>query len=113
MTTFMQRSTRHFLMIKAVREIKGEIEKAGLDNLKMLAEAGVSIIGTYLNGCSPEEQARIRRDFNALLQLGVTPEMVLSEVIRQMPKLAPIIEGKEGYKKSDIQKLETFLKEGQ
>ncbi|GAH18618.1 unnamed protein product, partial [marine sediment metagenome] len=51
----------------------------------------------------------IRRDFNALLQLGVTPEMLLSEVIRQMPKLAPIIEGKEGYKKSEIQKLETFL----
>ena len=110
MTTFMQRSARHFLTIKAVREIKGEMEKAGLDNLKILAEAGVSIIGTYLNGCSPEEKARIKRDFNTLLQLGVTPEMVLSEVTRQSPELAPIIESKQDYKKSELEKLEAFLK---
>lgn len=110
--TFMQRSARHFMTIKAVREIKGEIEKAGLENLKTLADAGISIIGTYLNGCAPEEKARIRRDFNALLQLGVTPEMVLSELVRQMTELAPIIEGRQDYKKSEIQKLGAFLKEG-
>ena len=109
MTAFMQRTARNFLTIKAVREIRKEIEKAGLDNLKTLADAGISIIGTYLNGCSPEKKAKIRRDFNALLQLGVTPEMVLSELFRQMPELAPIIEGKQDYKKTDLQKLEEFL----
>ncbi|GAI68114.1 unnamed protein product, partial [marine sediment metagenome] len=30
---------------------------------------------------------------------------------RQMPEIAPIMEGKEGYKKTEIEKLEQFLKE--
>ncbi len=109
--SFMQRSAKHFLIIKAAREFKKEIEKAGLDNLKVLADAGISIMGTYLNGCSPQEKARIKRDFNALLQLGVTPEMVLSEVTRQMPELVPIIESKTDYMKTELQGLEQFLKE--
>ena len=110
MTSFMQRSARHFVLIKAARQIRQEIEKAGLDNLKILAEAGKSIVGTYLNGCSPQEKAMYRRDLNALLQMGVTPEILLSEVARQMPELAPIMEGKEGYKLSEIRNLLSFLK---
>jgi len=99
------------MTIKAGKKIKGEIEKAGMDNLKILAENGVSVVGTYLKGCSPKEQAELRRDFNNLLSMGITAEMVLDEVTRQMPELAPIMTGKEGYRKAEIQKINEFLKE--
>ncbi|MBA7674021.1 hypothetical protein ES703_82228 [subsurface metagenome] len=112
MTSFMQRSAKHFVLIKAVRQIKQEIEKAGLDNLKILAENGRSIVGTYLNGCSPQEKAIYKRDLNALLQMGITPDTLLGELARQMPDLAPTMEGKDDYKKSEIQNFERFLKEG-
>lgn len=111
MTTFMQRSAKHFFKIKAARQIKGEIEKAGVDNLKILAEAGKSIVGTYLQGCSPQEKATYRRDLNALLKTGVSADMLLEEVARQMPEIAPIIKEKQDYKKLEIQELERFLKE--
>lgn len=110
--SFMERSARHFLMIKAAREFKKEIEQAGLENLKALADAGISIVGTYLQGCSPSEKTRIKRDFNALLQMGITPDMVLSELPRQMPELVLIMEGKENYKRGEVEKLEAFVKEG-
>ncbi|MBA7668303.1 hypothetical protein ES703_76413 [subsurface metagenome] len=109
MTSFMKRSAKHFLVIKAAREIKQEIEKAGLDNLKILADAGHSIVGTYLNGCSPQEKARYKRDLNALLQMGVTPDMLLDEVARQLPELAPIMQGEKAYKENEVKKLELFL----
>ena len=110
MTSFMQRSARHFLTIKAAREIKQEIEKAGLDNLKTLADAGTSIVGTYLNGCSPSEKAKNKQVLNTLLQMGVTPDMLLEEITRQMPQIAPIMEGREGYKLGEIRNLYSFLK---
>lgn len=110
MTSFMQRSAKVFLKIKAAREIRQEIEKAGLDNLITLAEAGISIIATYLNGCSPQEKATYRQQLNALFQMGVTPDMLLEEVARQMPEIAPIIAEKEGYKKAEEEKLLLFLK---
>ncbi|GAI79200.1 unnamed protein product, partial [marine sediment metagenome] len=78
--SFMERSARHFLTIKAARELRKEIEKAGLENLKILAEAGTSIVQTYLNGCSPSEKAQYRRDLNALSQLEIAPDMVLTEL---------------------------------
>lgn len=111
MSSFTQRAARNFLTIKAARQFKQEIEKAGLDNLKTLAAAGSSIVGTYLNGCSPEEKARIRRDLNTLLQLGITPDMILIELVRQLPEIAPIMENRQGYKESELQELERFLKE--
>lgn len=111
--SFMERSARHFLTIKAAKEFKKEIEQAGLDNLKILADNGISIVGTYLQGCSPSEQTRIRRDFNALLQMGITPDMVLTELSGQMPELVPIMEGKENYKRGEIENLEAFVKEEQ
>ena len=110
MTSFMERSARNFLLIKATRQIRQEIEKAGLDNLKILANSGISILETYFNGCSPQEKAAYRRDLNALFQMGVTPDMLLGEVTKQMPEIAPIIEGKEGYKKAEVEKLLSFLK---
>ena len=108
--SFMQRSARNFLLIKATRKITGEIEKAGLDNLKILADKGISIVGTYLNGCSPEEKVAYKRDLNALLQMGVSPDMLLEEIARQMPTLVPIMEKKQDYKKSEIRNLEAFLR---
>lgn len=107
--SFIARTAKHFLAIKAARFFRQELEKAGLDNLKILAEAGISIVGTYLDYCSPSEKAQIRQDLGPLLQLGVTPDMVLEELIRQMPEIAPIIEGKEGYKKAEVEKLILFL----
>ncbi|GAI72342.1 unnamed protein product [marine sediment metagenome] len=107
----MERSARHFLTIKAARELRKEVEQAGLENLKILAEAGTSIVGTYLQSCSPSEKAQYRRDLNALSQMGITPDMVLSELARQMPEVAPIMEGKEGYKRGEVEKLEAFVRE--
>ncbi len=111
MTSFTERTARHFMTIKAAKGIKKKIEKAGMDNLKILAENGVSVVGTYLQGCSPKEKAELRRDFNNLISMGITVEMVLDEVIRQMPDLAPIMVGKDGYKKAELQKTSEFLKE--
>ena len=108
---FLQRAAKHFVVINAARLIKQEIEKAGLDNLKILAEAGKSIVGTYLNGCSAQEKATYRRDLSALMQMGVTPDMLLEEVTRQMPVLRPIMRGNDNYKKKEIESLERFLKE--
>jgi len=110
MTTLKVRIARKFLVIKAAKEIKKEIEKAGLDNLKILAENGRSIVGTYLNGCSPQEKATYKRDLGTLLQLGVTPDMLLNEIARQLPELKPTMEGKEGYKESEIKQLELFVR---
>lgn len=110
--TFASRAAHHFLTIKAATEIGREIEQAGLDNLKILADAGKSIVGTYLNGCSPQEKATYRRDLTTLLQMGITPDMILDELVRQMPELAPIIGGRDDYKRGEIENLEAFVKEG-
>ena len=109
--SFIASTAKHFLAIKAARFFRQELEKAGLDNLEILAEAGISIVGTYLDYCSPQEKGQIKRDLGTLLQMGVTPDMVFEELTRQMPELAPIIEEKEGYKKAEVEKLISFLKE--
>jgi len=111
MTTFMQRSAKHYFIIKAARQIKGEIEKAGLDNLKILAEAGKSIVGTYLKNCSPKEKAIHKQELNFLLQRGVSADMLLEAVIKEMPEIASIVASKQDYKRLEIQALERFLKE--
>lgn len=113
MTSFMRRSGRRFFVIKAAREIRQEIEKAGLDNLITLCENGISIVTTYLNGCSPQEQAAYRRELNTLLQMGVTADMLLEEIARQMPKIVPIMERQLDYKKMELENLEAFLRGGQ
>lgn len=108
--SFTQRAARHLLTIKAAKEIKKEIEKAGMDNLKVLAERGVSIVGTYLQALSPKEKEEYRRNFNSLLAMGITPEMILDEVARQMPELSPIMKEKDGYRKAELKKVSQFLK---
>ncbi len=109
--SFLERSAKHFLAKKAAREIREKIEQAGIDNLKALADAGKSIIGIYLKGCSPEEKKKIRQDGNTLAKLGVTPEMVLEEVAGQNKELGSIMEKRKDYKKNELKNLEAFLKE--
>jgi len=108
--SFMARSAKYFLTTKAARQIIKEIKQAGVDNLKILADKGVSIVGTYLNGCSPAEKAAYKRDLNALLQWGITAEMILDEVARLWPELADIMNERENYKESEIEQLNAFLK---
>ena len=111
MTSFSKRAAKHFVLIKAAKEFKKEIEKAGVDNLTTLADAGQSIIGTYLRGCSEKERGRLRKDLNTLLQMGITVDMLLDEVARQIPKVGPIMKTRERYRKSEIQNVTAFLKE--
>jgi len=111
MTRFIARTAKHFALIKAAKKFKTEIELAGLDSLKILAANDISIVRTYFSSCSPEERATYKRDLNALGEMGITPEMLLEEVARQMPELVPIIESKQDYKKAEIQNLEKFLQE--
>lgn len=112
MTSFTKTAIKQVAVRKAARQVKQEIEKAGLDNLEILADAGKSIVQVILQAGSAQEKARIRRDLNALLQLGITIDMVLTEVVRQMPGLAPIMEGKDNYRKSEITNLYAFAKGG-
>ncbi len=109
--TFAQRAGRRFIAIKAARELLKEIEQAGVDDLTALAEAGTSIIGTYLKGCSEEKRAWVKRELRAVLHMGVTVDMVLEETTRQMPQLRPILDGKPDYRRSEVQRLEAFAEE--
>lgn len=109
---FGRRTALHLATIKAARQIAQEIEKAGLDNLKVLAENSISIVGAYLDYCSAQEKKEIRSGLSMVINWGVTPDMLLTEIARQMPELAPIMEGREGYKQGEIKKLEEFLRGG-
>jgi len=113
--SIMEGAARKFLVIKAARAVKNEIEKAGMENLKLLAEGDISIVGTYLNGCSPQQKAKLRRDLRGALaagdRMGITANMVLDELIRQLPELGPIIAGKPAYKQGELQRLVKFLQE--
>jgi uncharacterized protein YutE (UPF0331/DUF86 family) len=109
--SFTQRAARHLLTIKAAKEIKKEIEKAGTDNLKVLAEKGISIVGTYLQALSSKEKEEYRRNFNNLLAMGITPEMILDELSGQMPEISPIMKGKDEYRKAELQNVREFLKQ--
>jgi len=112
MMNLTERAARKFALIKAAKGFKKEIEQAGLENLKTLAENNISIVGTYLNGCSPQKKAELHRDLNTLLSLGITIDMVIDEVARQMPELAPLMQGRGEYRKAEVQKVGEFLKQG-
>jgi hypothetical protein len=110
--SIMERSVKIFSARKAAREIKKEIEQAGLVNLKFLAERNISIVGTYLNGCSPEKKTEVKRGLASLLAMGVTMDMLLEQLGQLMPELAPLLVGREAYKKSELQEIEKFIQEG-
>lgn len=107
--SIMERSAKIFVARKAAREIKKEIEQAGPENLKFLAERNISIVGTYLNGCSPQKKAEVKRQLTGLLSLGITMDMLLEQLGQLMPDLAPLMVGREAYKKSELQELEKFM----
>ncbi|MBA7545504.1 hypothetical protein ES705_37873 [subsurface metagenome] len=107
--SLLESTARHFLIIKAAREIKAEMEKIGLDNLKVLGEAGHDIANTYIKGCSAEGIANSKQKFNSLSQMGVTADMIITELTRQMPELVPIMERREGYIKKELEKLISVL----
>lgn len=108
--SILERSVKIFAARKAAREIKKEIEQAGLENLKFLAEKNISIVGTYLRGCSKGKKADIKRQLTALLSMGVTIDMVLDQLGQLMPELAPLMVGREAYKKGELQEIDRFLK---
>ena len=107
--SFLASTARHFVIIKAVREIKAEIEKIGLENLETLGKAGHDIANTYIKGCSPEGIAKSKQKLNYLLQMGITADMIIAELTRQMPELVPIMEEREGYIKKELEKLISVL----
>ena len=107
--SIMQDSARIFVARKAARELKKEIEQAGVDNLKYLAEKNISIVGTYINGCSLEKKAEIKRNLVYVLSMGITIDMVLEQLGQLMPELAPVMTGREVYKKSEVKEIERFL----
>ena len=107
--SLLESTARHFMAKKAAREIKAEMEKIGLDNLRVLAEAGYDIANTYLKGCSAEGIAKSKQKFNYLLQMGVTADMIIAELTRQMPELVPIMEGSGDYIKKELEKLISVL----
>ena len=109
--SIMEHSVRIFTARKAAREIKKEIEQAGRENLKFLAERNISIVGTYLRGCSREKKAEVKRRLTGLLSMGITMDMVLEQLGQLMPELAPLIVGRDSYKKSELQEMDNFLKE--
>jgi hypothetical protein len=43
--------------------------------------------------------------------MGITPDMILTELARQIPEIVPIMESKQDYMNSELQKLEQFLKQ--
>ncbi len=106
----LQSTAKYFLLIKAAADIKNKAKEIGMDDIRTLVEAGRSITEIYLNGCSEEKKVQKRREATALFQMGVTPEMLWEEVIRQLPELGPILEGKDDYLKSEFKKIEAFVK---
>jgi len=110
MRDILRSTARYFVLIRAVTDIKNKAKEIGIDNVKTLVEAGRSITEIYLNDCPPDKKAQKRREANALLEMGITPEEIWKELIRQMPELVPIIEGKDDYVKSEMKKIEAFVK---
>lgn len=106
----LQSAAKYFLLIKAAADIKNKAKQIGMDDIRTLVEAGRSITELYLNDISADKKEQKRREATALLQMGVTPEMLWEEVIRQMPELAPILEGKDDYLTSEFKKIEAFVK---
>lgn len=110
MRDILQSTARNFLLITAAKDIKNKARQIGIDNIKTLVEDGRSITEIYLKDCSPDKKIQKKREANALLEMGITPEELWKELIRQMPELAPIIEGKDDYIKSEMKKIEAFVK---
>jgi len=109
----LQRTAMYFMLIKAATEIKQKAESIGLDKVKSMVENGESIVDMYLSESSEAKKVKRRQDANLLVQAGITPEMLWEEVVKQLPELGAIIEGKDGYVQSEIKRIEAFVKGGE
>lgn len=108
----LQRTAMYFMLIKAAAEIKQKAESIGLDKVKGMVENGESIVEMYLGESSEVKKAKRRQDANLLIQAGITPEMLWDEVVKQLPELGTMIQGKDGYVQSEIKRIETFVRGG-
>ena len=108
--SLLQSTARYFVLITAAKDIKNKAREIGIDKIKTLVEAGRSITDIYLESISADKKIEKKRQANALVKMGITPEELWGEVIRQIPELAPIIEGKDEYIKSEMKKIEAFIK---
>jgi len=106
----LQSTARYFVLIRAATDIKNKAKEIGINDIRTLVEAGRSITEIYLESISADKKIQKRREAKVLLEMGVTPEELWQEVIRQMPELSPIIKGKDNYIKSEMQKIEAFVK---
>ncbi len=102
-------AAKYFAMIKAARDIANMAKKIGIGDLRKLVDGGRSITDVYLESCSPTKKAKLKQDAHTLFEMGITPEMLWDEVTGQMPDLASIIEGKDAYVKTEMQRIKEFL----
>ena len=108
--SILQSTVRYFVLMKAATDIVNKAKQIGIDDIKTLVDAGRSITEIYLESCSPEKKVQKRREAHMLLEVGVTPEELWKEVIRRLPELEPIIEGKDDYIRAEMKKIEEFGK---
>jgi len=106
----LQSTGRYFVLIRAATDIVNKAKEIGVDNIRTLVDAGRSITEIYLESCSPDKKVQKRREAHMLLEVGITPEELWKEVIRRMPELKPIIEGKDDYIQAEMKKIEAFVK---
>lgn len=109
MPSFTARVARNLIIVKAAKVFKEEIEKAGIDTLTTLVEKGISIVGTYLQGLSPQDKEKYRGYIRNFLKMGVTVDSVLNELYRQIPELSDIMKEKTDYVQTELQKVKEFL----
>lgn len=110
MRNILQSTARYFVLIRAATDIVNKAKELGMDNIKTLVDAGRSITEIYLSDCPPEKKVEKRRQANDLFEMGITPEELWQEVIRRLPELGSIIEGKDHYVKAEMGKIEKFVK---
>ena len=109
----LRSTARYFVLIRAAQDVVNKAREIGIDDIRTLVEAGRSITEIYASSISDAKKVQKRREANTLVEMGITAAEVWQEVLRRMPELGPIVEGKDDYIKSEMQKIEQFVKEGQ
>lgn len=108
-SSFSARVARNLLIVKAAKALKKEIEQAGIDVLTTLADKGISIVSTYLQGLPPQDKEKYRRYLGDFLSKGIAMESVLNELYRQFPELGDIMKKNTDYVQTELQKIQEFL----
>ena len=110
MRNILQGAARFFVLIRAATDIVNKVKELGIEDIKVLVDDGRSITEIYLTDCPPEKKAEKRQQASALFKMGITPEELWQEVIRRLPELEHILEGKDDYVKAEMGKIEAFLR---